>query len=98
MNLRQFHRPTSLAEALRLKVDHPDARFIAGATDLMVRIRAGVEQPRVLISLQNIPELAGVELGETTRIGALTTISAILAHQGLGAKAERQADHARAGD
>jgi carbon-monoxide dehydrogenase medium subunit len=95
MNLHEYHRPISLAEALRLKADHPDARFIAGATDLMVRIRAGVDQPRALISLRNIPELVGVELGETTRIGALTTISAILAHRGLGETASVLIEAAR---
>lgn len=50
----------------------------------MVNIRSGILRPRVLISLRKIDELRGIEIGKTTRIGSMTTISEILAHPGLG--------------
>jgi carbon-monoxide dehydrogenase medium subunit len=71
-------------DAIRLKTENPDSCFIAGGVDLMVHIRSGLVRPRALISLRNIDELREIEVGETTRIGSMTTISEILAHPGLG--------------
>ncbi|MFQ6103865.1 MAG: FAD binding domain-containing protein [Candidatus Glassbacteria bacterium] len=84
MKLTEYYRPSTLEEALRLRTKKPDARFIAGGTDLLVRIRAGVERPTVLISLRNIEELKGINLGKSTEIGSMTTISEILEHPTLG--------------
>jgi len=84
VKITAYHKPSSLAEACRLKAEFPDSRFIAGGVDLMVRIRSGQEHPPVLISLRGIKELKGIELGEMTRIGSMTTISEILSHPRLG--------------
>lgn len=81
-----YHRPDSLAEALSLKSAAPDARFIAGGTDLMVQMRAGAAKPAGLISLRGIEELRTIEVADTTRIGALVTVSELLAHPALGAR------------
>ena len=78
-----YHRPENLEEALRLKAQTPDARFIAGGTDLMVRLREGRYKPPALISLRGVPELRSVEVGETTRIGALCTVNEVAAHAAL---------------
>ena len=83
MSLLAYHRPTSLAQAIRLKADDPGSRFIAGGTDLMVLLRAGSESPPALISLGRLPELSGVAAGDPMRIGALTTIAEILEHRQL---------------
>jgi CO/xanthine dehydrogenase FAD-binding subunit len=80
----QYHRPGSLVEAFRLAGANPGARFIAGGTDLMVRIRQRLLQPHALISLRGVPELRGIQLGELgVRVGAGTTISEILEHRAL---------------
>ncbi len=79
----EYHRPRSLEEALGLKEADPKARFVAGATDVMVRIRAGTLTPSALISLRGVPELRGIEVGTGIRIGAMTTIREIQAHGGL---------------
>ncbi len=62
MNRYDYHRPTTLTEALARKAETKDARFIAGGTDLMVRIRGKDVVTPALISLRSIPEIAGVSL------------------------------------
>jgi CO/xanthine dehydrogenase FAD-binding subunit len=78
-----YHRPRTLQEASRLHTDNEGSRFIGGGTDVMVRIRRGTQRAPALISLRGVEELSGIELGETTRIGAMTLIGDIVAHPGL---------------
>ena len=73
-----YHRPTSLAEAQRLKRELPGSAFIAGGTDVMVKLKGGEMRPEALISLRALSELEGITPGPTTRIGALTRMSALL--------------------
>lgn len=81
MRVSEYHRPKSLPDALACVSSEPGARFIAGGTDLMVRIREGKERPRVLVSLRAVPELRAIEAGGAgARIGALATVAEILAH------------------
>lgn len=82
----EYHRPRTLQEAWQLKRSVAGARFVAGGTDLMVRIRNArrAERPPALISLRNIEELHGIETGsdgKTTCIGALTPIADLLRSQ-----------------
>lgn len=79
-----YHKPSSLDEALALQGKIPGARFIAGGTDLMVNIKNGDERPPALISLRSIPELSGIEENGVMRIGAMTTISELIEHPTLG--------------
>jgi len=62
----------------------PGARYIAGGTDVMVKIKNRQLNPPALISLRSIPELSRIEIGETTRIGAMTTVSDLISHPELG--------------
>ncbi|MCP5042719.1 MAG: xanthine dehydrogenase family protein subunit M [bacterium] len=78
MNGFEYHRPETLEAALGLKASLPGSRFIAGGTDLLVRIKNGVERPAALVSLRAIPGLSSIEVGDETRIGALTPFGAIL--------------------
>ncbi|UCC41620.1 MAG: xanthine dehydrogenase family protein subunit M [Candidatus Aminicenantes bacterium] len=73
-----YFKPRSLEEALRLKETTPDARFIAGGTDLLIKIKDKELRPSALISLRSVKQLEGVEVNKFTRIGALTTISDII--------------------
>jgi len=49
--------PHSLAEALALKADRPDAVPVAGGTDLMVELNAGRQRPAALLDLSRVEEL-----------------------------------------
>jgi CO/xanthine dehydrogenase FAD-binding subunit len=54
-----YERPTSLAEAIALLERHgPDARVLAGGTDLIIRLRDGSLQPTVVVDLKRVGELA----------------------------------------
>lgn len=80
-----YHRPRSLAEARRLKQMVPGARYVAGGTDLVVRMKDGRERPAALISLRRLPELTGLEQGDAgCRIGAGTTMAALAADPTIG--------------
>lgn len=78
-----YYKPRSLDEVWELKRKIPNSRFIAGGTDLMVQIKNGELKPSALISLRSIPEFATIEVNESTRIGALTTISNVITHPRL---------------
>jgi carbon-monoxide dehydrogenase medium subunit len=72
-----YHRPDSLTDALRLKGELPGARFIAGGTDLMVRVRERALRPPALISLARIAGLRRLSVGDPTRLGAMVRVADI---------------------
>jgi carbon-monoxide dehydrogenase medium subunit len=70
-----YFRPKSIDEAISFCQRYgEEAQYIAGGTDLMVKIKDKQIRPRHLISLKSIPGLdhIGYENGEL-KIGALTT-------------------------
>jgi CO/xanthine dehydrogenase FAD-binding subunit len=77
-----YERPADLRSAVALLAEHgPDARPLAGGTDLIIRLRDGSIQPRVVVDLKRIAELDAdirVDEGGVT-IGARTTMSEIAA-------------------
>jgi len=78
MNDYLFHRPTTLDEAFEARRRDPDARWLAGGTEILVQIRKGRREcPTALISLRNVDELRGIEGGERLRIGAATSLTAV---------------------
>jgi CO/xanthine dehydrogenase FAD-binding subunit len=75
-----YERPESLAEAVGILVEHgPDARLLAGGTDLIIRLRDGTIRPRVVVDVKRIAELDdGIRETEAgLMIGARATMSAI---------------------
>ena len=71
-----FLRPISLEKLFRAMADHPDARLIAGATDLGLEITKRFQKFPALVSIEAIPELSEVSSAETEwRIGAATTLT-----------------------
>ena len=68
-----YERPTDLAAAVALLDEHgPDARPLAGGTDLIIRLRDGSIQPRLVIDLKGIAELDGEIRGASEDDGGLT--------------------------
>jgi carbon-monoxide dehydrogenase medium subunit len=73
-----YLRPTSLKEAFAMLKEHPDARILAGGTNMLVDMKLEQAQPARLIDIAHIPGLAGVvEDGSGVRIGSLTPIRAL---------------------
>ncbi|MDT8340127.1 MAG: FAD binding domain-containing protein [Longimicrobiales bacterium] len=59
----RFHRPGTLQEALTLLHDlGPEARPVAGGTDLIPNLKHRLLEPTHLVSLTGIPELGGIRL------------------------------------
>ena len=69
-----YHAPESLAEALDLLADSgPDARILAGGQSLVPVLNFRLARPQVLIDINRIPELAGIEdRGDRLVIGTMT--------------------------
>ena len=57
----QLHRPKTSEEAVQLFQEQPDARFVAGGTDMVVNVRRGIERPKTLIDLSSITELKSIQ-------------------------------------
>lgn len=71
-----YHAPASLPEAFRLLDElGPEARVLAGGTDLLHKMKLGKLAPKALVSLKRLAELRGVrhEPGRGVVIGALAT-------------------------
>ena len=51
--------PQTLDEALRLKADIPEARFVQGGTDVLVELNFDRSRPPALINLNEVTELRG---------------------------------------
>jgi CO/xanthine dehydrogenase FAD-binding subunit len=63
--------PRSLDEALRRKSERPDARPLAGGTDLMVDLNFDRLRPEAIVNLNEVPELRGWQRENgTLRLGA----------------------------
>ena len=59
-----YYTPSTVDEALRLLADYgPDARLIAGGTDLVLELERGMRQSRVVIDITRIPGLDVIRLG-----------------------------------
>ncbi len=78
-----YAAPTTVAEALRLLAEKgPDARVLAGGTDLIIRMRHGLVKPSALIHLGGIAELKSITYKPKTglSIGAAATLAEVAAH------------------
>jgi xanthine dehydrogenase iron-sulfur cluster and FAD-binding subunit A len=62
---RRLSRPCSLAEALELLAAEPEAKLVAGGTDVVVEINQRDARWPSLISLEAVTELRSLALGET---------------------------------
>ncbi len=79
----EYHAPQSLDEAIALLRDRGEgARPIAGGTDIVVQMKEGRTKfayPQTVVSLTRVPELRGIEFGESDglRLGAATSMAEI---------------------
>jgi xanthine dehydrogenase small subunit len=73
-----FHRPQTLQKALELRAANPQARLIAGGTDVALEITTGFKTLPHLISLEAVPELLEWRVHDGwLEIGAGVTLSRI---------------------
>ena len=75
----EYHAPTSVEEAVELLSKYgEEASLLAGGTDLLVKMKQRVEEPKHIINIKNIKELVGIKEGEDgIIIGAATKFRTI---------------------
>src|SRR6516164_7787441 len=74
-------RPTSLAEVVKARAEHPRAQLVGGGTDLLVNIRRGIVAPPVLIDVNNVGEMRTLKAdAQGIEIGAAVTLAELAAH------------------
>lgn len=78
-DLKALYEAQSVQDACRLRLEHPQAKIVAGGTDVFVQMREGKLAGKELISIHELKELRGISLdeNEAIRIGSLTTFSHI---------------------
>ena len=78
-DMKALYQAKDVADAVALRLAHPEAQIIAGGSDVLVQMREGKRAGVELISIQDLNELRGVSLEEdgTLRIGSLTSFSHI---------------------
>jgi carbon-monoxide dehydrogenase medium subunit len=74
-----FHAPETIADTIALLAGDPQARVLAGGTDLIVQMRAGRIAPSAVVDLKRIGGISGVRPGERGGfvIGAATPCTAL---------------------
>ena len=76
----EYRKAGSVAEAVQLLADHPEARLLAGGHSLIPLMRFRLARPEMLIDIGGIADLKGIAVsGDTIRIGALATHAEIAA-------------------
>ncbi|MEE9332871.1 MAG: xanthine dehydrogenase small subunit [Granulosicoccaceae bacterium] len=67
--------PKSLSELFAMQQQHPEARVVAGATDLALEVTQQLKPIDKLIHLKSIPELAGIDqTDDSVTIGATVSV------------------------
>ena len=74
-----LYEAKNVQDAVRLRLEHPEAQIIAGGTDVLVQMREGKRAGKALISIQKCDEMRGVSIDaeENIRIGSLTSFTHI---------------------
>ena len=80
-DIKAMYEASSVADAVKLRQQHPEAVILAGGSDVLIKIREGKLAGREMISIYGLDELRGVHMEEdgTLVIGSLTSFSHITA-------------------
>ncbi|STM08015.1 xanthine dehydrogenase FAD-binding subunit [Escherichia coli] len=64
-----YHRAATLADAINLLADNPQAKLLAGGTDVLIQLHHHNDRYRHIVDIHNLAELRGITLAED---GSLT--------------------------
>jgi len=74
----QYHQPSTVEEATKLLAELPDAKVLAGGTDLIPKMKQRLLEPRNIINLKRIQSIEGIkETDKGIWIGAATKLRSI---------------------
>jgi CO/xanthine dehydrogenase FAD-binding subunit len=79
----EYLQPLTINETLDILADYNGrARLLAGGTDLMTQIDAGLKRPEYVVDIEGIPELNSIQYSEERglRIGPTMTIRSVEMH------------------
>ncbi|MDR0840474.1 MAG: xanthine dehydrogenase FAD-binding subunit XdhB [Christensenellaceae bacterium] len=78
-DIKALYEATSVKHAVELLQAHPEAKVLAGGSDVLVQMREGKLAGKELVSIYRLDALRGVSLDAdgTIRIGSLTSFSHI---------------------
>ena len=78
MKAFEHYAPDSVEELLELLKSKPNAKLIAGGTDLILQMKEGTAQPETVVSLKNVEELGGFTVSKNGyRLGTGMTLRRI---------------------
>lgn len=82
----QYHAPSTIAEALALLQQHgPDAKLIAGGTDLVPNMKHRLFTPGHVVGLKDVAELKAItESPDALTIGAMATVADLTRDERVG--------------
>lgn len=70
-----YIKPKSTKEAISYHIGSKEAVYLAGGTDIVPRLKLGLNKPKLVIDLKGIEGLEGISVDDNTiSIGALTTL------------------------
>ncbi|HEX2527719.1 MAG TPA: xanthine dehydrogenase family protein subunit M [Geminicoccus sp.] len=73
-----YHRPGSVADAVKLLADNPDAKLLAGGQTFIPTLKQRLAQPSDVIDLGGIPDLQTIRAeGDRLVIGAMVKHAAV---------------------
>ncbi len=72
-----YHKPGSVAEAVKLLQADPDAKIVAGGHSLIPAMKLRLAAPSALVDLSGIESLRGISVNGNVSIGAMTTYAQI---------------------
>ena len=59
-----YHRAATLADAINLLADNPQAKLLAGGTDVLIQLHHHNDRYRHIVDIHNLAELRGITLAE----------------------------------
>ncbi|GIV96943.1 MAG: carbon monoxide dehydrogenase [Herpetosiphonaceae bacterium] len=76
-----YTAPATIDEAIRLLQQRDDAKILAGGHSLLPAMKLRLMTPAMLVDIGKIPELRGIEIDGSLRLGAMTTYRMVLDSQ-----------------
>ncbi|MGL5178822.1 MAG: FAD binding domain-containing protein, partial [Aeromonas veronii] len=82
-DIARYYKAHSVAEAVALRQADPEARLLAGGTDVMIQLHHLNAAYRHIVDIHDLPELKGVsELADgSIRIGSGTTFTELIENE-----------------
>lgn len=77
-----YHRASAISDAISLLTSYPQAKLLAGGTDVLIQLHHHNDRYRHIVDIHNLAELKGITLNDNgaLRIGSATTFNELIEH------------------